>query len=650
MSNQAVDEKNEEAEFPAIGFLGSLKQFNRKFDGITKEYKIAAMLLPLLLYFIFFLAFESFFALAEYYIEFGFFDWIYLTKVSIVAVSMISFLLWLLPKKLQIIFFPLSAIFWIVYGFAQICVLKSNGSMFRIANLMTGKNAVQFADSVLHKIPIWIWLVLATLLAVVVIFEILIAKKAAFPKTGNLKLWKSAFGGILFICCLMRVIFYAPGNDMTFHRYVYDNFTDTNIVYSSSDFYTYFVHDVESMVTNRFTAKKNISMIDDYFANKDEHTVNKMTGVFEGKNLLVIQLESFENSLITEESCPNLYKIRNESIVFENYYGMRFGAEPTIGNETAVNTGFYATSDYSASIDLQDACFPYSLANMFEKYGYTANVYHENNASFYNRDKTELAFGYNKYNSFRNMTDEDLVFEDDYVLADCDDLYEPITGGERFMNYFIGFSTHPPYRVEDGKWSSDERYKEAIKRHPELKEKNINSDYDIYQIFATMTDDMVGKLFERMEDDGRLDDTVILFVSDHANLTSLHDNTGADYFNIQNLPCFIYCKNMKPQVVEKVCSNIDLLPTLLNLFDIDNPGVYIGNDIFDETMDGIAYLPSLSWKTDKCLYINGKIAENYTDGEISDEYIEAKNEEVRERVEINNMVLYTEYFKRKIKN
>lgn len=641
------EDKAEDKPSEKSGLSGKFEKINKDFDAFTKRISLGRILLVPILYFLFYLIFESIFGFCKNFVSTGLADPMSFFKISVTASIMFAMLLWIMPKKVQLVLFPISAAAWLVYSAAQLCVVKSNGSMFRVSNVLTGKNAAEFAGSVIRSMPWWIWLLLALLLAAAVVIEILLIKKGKFTAEKPFGKVKLISGGAAFLLTFLLVLTYSPAADTSFAMYVYENFTDTERVYSLSDLYTYSVHDISTMIMARTSAKKNSEKIDSFFEARSQHAENDMTGIFKDKNLLVIQLESFEKRLVTDELCPNIKKVMSESIVFGNYYGMRFGAEPTIGNEIAVNTGFYATSDYTASSDLVGSYFPYSLANSFTNDGYSANVYHENLANFYDRDKSELAFGYKKYNSFHDMTDKDIVFEDDYVIADCDDLYEPITGGSRYMNYVIGFSTHPPYVLDNERWESIERYNEALKRHPELKKYDTSSQDDVYKVFATMTDDMVGRLLERMEEDGRLDDTVILFVADHANVNSLSENTGADYMRVQNLPCFIYAKGIQPQTVDKVCSNIDLLPTIINMFGIDNGGSYIGNDIFDESSEGLAYLPSFDWVTDKCMYVGGVVAENYTDEEITDEYIDKINAEVQERIEVNNLVLYSEYYKSK---
>lgn len=644
MSGTKIKENDVKGE--NTGFGEKLRRLNELVDRKSKEMKLADIILPFVLYFVFFLVFESAFAFVKYYVGNGIADWFTLTNVSVWAVIFLSALLWIMPKIMQLILFPLSAVLWTVYAVAQLCVYKSNGSMFRIANVVTAKNAVQFAGSVVKGLPIGLWIGIVCLVAVAAVFEIIIAKKAVFPEKSRLRLVKTVGGAVLCIACLSAVLLHVPKDSLSHLSYIYKNFTDNETVYISSDFYTYCAQDVKNMVMKKIYVKENLEKIDSYFESKPQHTDNEMTGIFQGKNLLVIQLESFEDRLLTEELCPYLTKIKSESIVFENYYGMRFGPEPTIGNEVAVNLGWYMTSDFSASGNLGDLHFPYSLANTFARYGYTPNSFHQNNASFYNRDVCEPAFGYEKYNCLRDMTDEELLFEDDSVLASCDELYEAFTGGDKIMNYFIGYTAHPPYVTEDVySGLPNDLYYEAISRHPGLINEQDPDQDEIYKIFATLTDDMAGELIQRMEEDGTLDNTVILFVADHANVSDLADSSGAEYVRVQNIPCFIYCKGVKPQTVEKVCSNVDILPTILNMFGMENNNSYLGSDIFDPNYEGIAYLPTLSWVTNKCICVDGSVAENFTDEEISEEYIEKMNEFVQNSVEVNNLVMYTDYFK-----
>lgn len=620
-----------------------LKKINAGFDRVTKEYRIFETILPFIVFFVFFLLLGSAFGFLKNYISSGLYDWFYLTQVSVPACVAAASFLFLLPKKGQAAVFPLLALFWIVYSFAQLCVSMSNSSMFRIVNVISGKDALEFADSVLLGIPAFIWIIYGVLLVLAAAAEIILIKRSVPAQTGMIRLVKTIGSAVCFLCFFCLVIFYKPADDNSYKDFIFSHFTDSESVYIQSDLYTYFVQDIKCTVTSRMRGKKDLETINTYFVNKPGHNDNEMTGIFKDKNLLIVQLESFEQSIMTEEVCPELVEIREQSISFENYYAPRNGSLPTFGNELAVNAGLYSPSDFNASTMIGSVDLPFSLASQFSSAGYSADVYHMNGPEFYNRSESEKAFGYEKYTSLKDLTDEELLFEDDGVIAGCDDIYNSMFKKERFMDYFIGYSAHPLYGLDmEGRYS--DQYYEAAKRHPELVTSETPGEREVYTVLATLTDDMAGELLDRMEKDGTLDDTVILFVADHACLLSLEGTSGAENIKVQQVPCFIYAKGIEPQKISKVCSSIDMLPTLLNMFGIENCGYYIGNDIFDDGYEGFAYFPNMNWVTDKCMYVDGRISERYTQEEISDEYTDSISEQVRNNIEVNSLMIYTNYY------
>ncbi len=129
------------------------------------------------------------------------------------------------------------------------------------------------------------------------------------------------------------------------------------------------MHDAETQISSFFVKSTVTQEIDEYFENKESLSENDMTGIFKDKNLLIIQLESFDKRLLDEEICPNICSLLDDSIYFENYYGILAGDEPTFDNEFAVNTGYYAFSGFNASTEIVDDTFSYSLANAFSKGG-----------------------------------------------------------------------------------------------------------------------------------------------------------------------------------------------------------------------------------------------------------------------------------------
>ena len=108
---------------------------------------------------------------------------------------------------------------------------------------------------------------------------------------------------------------------------------------------------------------------------------------------------------------------------------------------------------------------------------------------------------------------------------------------------------------------------------------------------------------EKLEADGHIDDTVLVIYTDHYGkyLTDedfIKEVKGVGEDNPEDLyktPFMIYAKDMDPQVVEKYTSSIDIVSTLVNLFDLDaDRKYYVGDDAFGEA-GGMVMLPDYSW-------------------------------------------------------
>ena len=625
-----------------------IKSLNERFDQKTKEMRIAAVVSPFIVYFIYFFLLDTIYGILCLMIRNGYFDIVYLTHSSWLSALAVGALIFAFPKKGQRVAFGLVSLFWLVYGFTQLVVLSSNGKMVRFINVFTGKDAIHFAGSVFAALPVFVYASFAVMLIAAAVIEMVLYRKAYFPgKDSYGKPLRCISIAAAAVCagCFVLISPFRTIDKLSNHYYAIHNFIDNNYVYFDSDLYYYAYYDIESMVLAKKRAEEDLYKVTQFFDERPEHTDNDMTEVFKGKNLLVIQLESFNTDLITSGHCKELKKIYDKSMVFENYYGAAFGTEPTIGNEMAVNTGFYATTDLSASMGIDSIVFPDSLARLFKAQGVSTAVFHKNGPGFYNRDKTEKAFGYDHFYPLYELTDEKHLFEDDYFLADDDNVYSAFVPDGSFMHYFVGYSAHPAYSPDTVKdMDINNRYIMLRERHPDYTF-DQNDPMEVYKAYALLTDDMAGRLIERMEQDGSIKDTVLLFVADHACIETLENASDNELLEVQNIPFFIYTDGITPQKVQKTCSNVDILPTVANMFGLENDNRFIGNDIFSDS-EGLAYVPSFDWVTDRCSYVGGSVKEVFVEGdEIEDDYIERMNALVRQRIEVNNLVLYTNYFK-----
>ena len=80
--------------------------------------------------------------------------------------------------------------------------------------------------------------------------------------------------------------------------------------------------------------------LNNYFINRSVTPKNDYTGIFEGKNLIVVLMESVNMIAINEEEFPTLYKMYNEGISFRNNYSPRNNCS-TGNNEMTGITSLY---------------------------------------------------------------------------------------------------------------------------------------------------------------------------------------------------------------------------------------------------------------------------------------------------------------------
>ena len=118
--------------------------------------------------------------------------------------------------------------------------------------------------------------------------------------------------------------------------------------------------------------------------------------------------------------------------------------------------------------------------------------------------------------------------------------------------------------------------------------------------------------------------------------------------NVDRTPMLIYNAGMESIVVNDYTSPLDLLPTLLNLFNMDyDPRLYLGTDIFSKDHASRVAFADGSWTDEYGYYSapNSKITykdgatKTYTNAEIA-----AINADIRERQRMSTSAIKSNYF------
>ena len=170
---------------------------------------------------------------------------------------------------------------------------------------------------------------------------------------------------------------------------------------------------------------------------------------------------------------------------------------------------------------------------------------------------------------------------------------------------------------------------------------------------------MLETLINKLKESNQLDDTVIALVGDHypytlsteeVNEVASYQKDGIIEINRSN---FILWNSEieEPIIVDKVGSQIDVLPTILNLFGIDyDSRLILGKDILSDA-DGIAMFSNRSWTTDYASYIptNGTFTfkEGKSEADIGGDvksYIRSMNNKVANYFSISKMIIENDYY------
>ena len=412
-----------------------------------------------------------------------------------------------------------------------------------------------------------------------------------------------------------------------------------------------------------------------YGKNGNVQSVNDYTGIFEGKNIIVIHAESLQSftlglSFNDEEVTPNLNKLAKEGIYFSNFYAQ-------VGVGTSSDTEFtYATSLLPANTG---TVFVYyynnkfvTVQNMLNNKGYYVFSMHGNNGDFWNRDAMHINMGYDKFYSKSSF-----VIDEEYGLGLSDKSFfrqvVPMISdiknniGEPYYGTLITLTNHTP-------WSDTEIYSDYdVSMTVSIDGEDVVRDYlegktmGNYIKAVNYMDEAIGQFINDMDEAGLLENTVIVIYGDHDArlgkkqfeymynydpisdrvLNERDDNyvefNDYDYELSKKVPFIIWTKDTQFELdVDTPMGMIDAGVTLGNMLGIYNKYA-LGKDIMNISKeDGIVVFKDGSYITDK-IYYNSKDNEAYalSPGVISDDYIKKNSEYADDIISVSyNLITY----------
>lgn len=396
-----------------------------------------------------------------------------------------------------------------------------------------------------------------------------------------------------------------------------------------------------------------VKAIYDYAASQTPTKQNEYTGLFQGKNLILITAEAFTAEVIDPQRTPALYRMANEGIRFEEYYQPAWGASTTGGEFTNL-VGLVPTNGGGCMKEALQQKLVFTMGYQLSREGYYSIAYHNHVKDFYDRDRTHFHLGYDqflaRFGGLEGITPEwpesDLEMIDITVPQYID--HQP------FSIYYMTVSGHCGYSLKENA--------QTRKHFDEFADMDHSDTVKGYYACQQELEAAMASLLRQLEEAGIADDTVVVLSTDHypygLERSRTWQNTRdhlAELFGVENYDIFMRdhnaliiwsgCLEGKNIVVEDPVYSLDILPTLSNLFGVEyDSRLMVGRDVFSDA-EPLVLWPDHSWITDKGSYNSRKnLFTPRGEEPVDEEYVERINAVVSNKITFSRSVIDKNFF------
>ena len=448
--------------------------------------------------------------------------------------------------------------------------------------------------------------------------------------------------------------------------------------------YTYhlndFVKSLEPKLSTIFGYDQAVKTFHDHYdeVSDTQDYTNDYTGIFQGKNVIVIHAESIQQFVIGmsfngEELTPNLNKLASESIYFDNFYSQVSVGTSSDAEFTSL-TSLMPTNTGTAFVSYFDRTYV-SMPSLLSDKGYYTFVMHANKANFWNRDLMYASLGYQRFYSKDDYDIDEVVglglSDTSFFRQSVEKLKEINEMGKPYYGTLIMLSNHTPFIDSAAMTDYEVDMKEEVTledgtvttvSHPYMEGTKLGQ----YLKSVHYADQALGEFINLLESEGLLENTVLVLYGDHDARLDINDYVrlynydpetnsilspdDPDYINFdeyqyelnRKVPFMIWSSETKEKLhktVSDVMGMYDVMPTLGNMLGVYNKYA-LGHDIFQIGSNNIVVFPNGNWVTNS-IYYNAQKGEYLSLAEtaISADYIEKNNEYADEILNTSNSLI-----------
>lgn len=380
----------------------------------------------------------------------------------------------------------------------------------------------------------------------------------------------------------------------------------------------------------------------EYFSSVEPSKKNKYTGMYKGKNLIMITAEGFSPYAVNKELTPTLYKMHEEGFRFTDFYTPLWGVSTSDGEYVAC-TGLLPKEGIWSFYKSSKNYMPFAMGNQLRNLGYETKAYHDHYFDYYYRNESHPNLGYTYKGLGNGLNVTETWPESDIEMIEL--TVPEYINSQPFHTYYMTVSGHLQYSFSGNYIASKNKalvehlsYSESVKAYLSC---NIELDKAMEQ------------LIKKLEEAGIAEDTLIAISPDHypygLNKSELSELAGRQIksnFELYKGIFILWSKGMEPVEINKPSSSLDIIPTLSNLMGVEfDSRLLMGKDILSDS-EPLVMFSDRSWITDKacCNAETGEITAR-NGFNVDNSYVEEIDKQVKNKFKYSAKILDDDYYK-----
>ncbi|MCQ1530805.1 LTA synthase family protein [Lutispora saccharofermentans] len=357
------------------------------------------------------------------------------------------------------------------------------------------------------------------------------------------------------------------------------------INYHGVDAFKFFKEGVRGKKTLSDDEKAKINT---WFKEKQAYMPDKLEyfGAAKGKNLIAIQVEALQEFVIGRkingnEITPNLNRLINKSIYFENYF-CETAAGGTSDAEFLANNSLYPLKTGAVFMKYPGNYY-FSLPKALKEQGYATVAMHAYKPGFWNRSVMYPNMSFDKFFNKNDLIPDEIIgmgLSDKSFFRQSLDYLKTIK--EPYYAFMVTLTSHYPY-------DNTESYHKALDVG-DLKGAFMGN----YLEAIHYADESLGYLIDRLEKEGMMDNTVVAVYGDHYAVSKDKKNELARLLNIDDMNDYMWVKHQKVPLIIHLPGDegagrrsiagggLDFMPTILNIMGVDGRAIpMMGRDLLN---------------------------------------------------------------------